>query len=58
MKAHQRPDATANLVNFPSSPTDASACKHPVLSASSRSLGELRDWLIVARVLWWSWDAI
>jgi len=55
MKAHQRPNAAANPVDFCSSPKAAPAGKHPVPAASSRSLGELRDWLIVAWVLWWSW---
>ena len=34
---------------------DASARKPPTLAPSRRRLGDLRDWLIVAWVLWWSW---
>ena len=55
MKAQQSPNAPANPVDFCSSPKAASAGKHPAPAASRRLLGELRDWLIVAWVLWWSW---
>jgi len=55
MKADQRPTAAAKPVDFPLNPKAASPGKHPVPAARSRSLGELRDWLIVAWVLWWSW---
>jgi len=55
MKAQHRPNVPAKPVEFCSGPKAASAARHPVPASSSRSLGELRDWLIVAWVLWWSW---
>ena len=55
MKARQRLNASAAFLDFPSSPKATSAGKHPAPAASRRLLGELRDWLIVAWVLWWSW---
>ena len=55
MMARQRPDASAAFRDSPSSPESASAGKHPALAAICRWLEELRDWLMVAWVLWWSW---
>lgn len=55
MMAYPRPDSSANPVDFPSSPEPTSGGKHPAPAASFRLVGELRDWLIVAWVLWWSW---
>ncbi len=57
MMARQRPDASAALLDSRSSPESASASarKPPTLAPSRRRLGDLRDWLIVAWVLWWSW---
>ena len=55
MMARQRPDASAAFLDSRSSPESASAGKHPALAAICRWLEELRDWLMVAWVLWWSW---
>lgn len=55
MMARQRPYSPANPVDLPSSPKPASVGKHPVPPARCGLLGELRDWLIVVWVLWWSW---
>ncbi len=57
MMARQRPDAAAALLDSRSSPESASASarKPPTPAPSRRRLADLRDWLIVAWVLWWSW---
>ena len=56
--ARQRPDASASFLDSRSSPVSASARKPPTPAPSRRRLGDLRDWLIVAWVLWWSWGYI
>ena len=53
--ARQRPDASAALLDSRSSPESASAGQPSTLAPGHRLLGDLRDWLIVAWVLWWSW---
>ena len=55
MMARQRPDASAAFLDSGSSPESASASQPPTPAPSHRLLGELRDWLMVAWVLWWSW---
>jgi len=55
MMARQRPDGSAAFLDSRSSPESASARKPPTPAPGRRLLGDLRDWLIVAWVLWWSW---
>jgi hypothetical protein len=55
MMVRQSPDASAAFLDSRSSPESASASQPPTLAPSRRLLGDLRDWLIVAWVLWWSW---
>ncbi len=55
MARQSSPDASAAFLDSRSSPESASAGKPPTPAPSRRLLGELRDWLIVAWVLWWSW---
>ena len=55
MMARQRSDASAAFLESRSSPESASAGQPSTLAPGRRLLGDLRDWLIVAWVLWWSW---
>ncbi len=53
--AHSKPASTESLTGFSFDQQCASASEHPSSAARCRLRGELRDWLTVAWVLWWSW---
>ncbi len=55
MMARQRPDAAAALLDSHSSPESAAAGEPLTPAPLGRLLADLRDWLILAWVLWWSW---
>jgi hypothetical protein len=55
MMAQPRPDAFTTSHDSTAGSESASGGKPPAPTASCQFLGELRDWLIVAWVLWWSW---
>jgi hypothetical protein len=53
--AHQRPVASTASLEFRSIPETGPAGNPATLAPSRRLMRELRDWLMVAWVLWWSW---
>ncbi len=55
MMARQRPNASAAFLDSRTSSESASASESLTPAPGRRLLGDLRDWLIVAWVLWWSW---
>ena len=55
MKAQQSPNAPAACLDSRTSSESASASESLTPAPGRRLLGDVRDWLFVAWVLWWSW---